>query len=191
MNLNINYDYSEDLFADNSSLLSIYDDVLCNHTIGDYTDVNNYDEDDDDLFSFDDASDGSVLYHADKYPHAEVVARQVLRTSTNDQTSSGRGSATTKLNPRRWETVKPVKKEPDFCKLVVLQENDMKFDDYSRDGLSLDHKSDILSVSEYPPPQNISVEWSGTTFGGLSSRMQMSQIFPTYKDILTSKYFLV
>lgn len=180
--------------TDNSSLLSIYDDVLCNHTIGDYTDLNSYYDNDDDLFSFDDASDSHLLF--DDSTTVKAAPKQVLKPATNYQFLNAAGRETpvksTNFNPRRWETVKPVPKPShDPPKLVSLNENGKKSDDSTFDGLSVDCRSDILSVNEYPPPQDISVEWTGKSFGGLSSRVQMPRIFPSYKDILTSKYFLV
>merc|ERR1719491_186706 len=193
MKYTINYDRSEDLLADNSSLLSIYDDVLCNHTIGDYNDLNSYNYNDDDLFSFDDASDGSLLFHNTQ---VKVVPNQVLQTSTNYQNSNAMvceaPMKSHNVNPRRWETATPVKKmSHDLPTLVRLNENGTKSDDSTFDGLSIDLRSDLLSVNEYPPPPDISVEWTGKSFGGLSSRVQMPRIFPSYKDILTSKYFFV
>merc|ERR1740139_134490 len=183
MNYTTNYDYSEDLLADNSSLLSIYDDVLCNHTVGDYTDINRYDEEeDDDLVSFDDASDGSVRILGEINPNVKV-----LNLYQTPNVSGWENVPVEKPNPRRWETVKPVKATNGLSTLVKLNN---KSDDIN-DGLSIGGRSDILSVSDYPPPKDITFEWTGKSFGGLSSRMQMPQIFPSYKDILTSQYFLV
>jgi len=185
MNNTSKYNYSEDLY-DTSSLLFIYDDVLFSHTIDEYeaTDLFSLDGDYDseDLFSFDDASDVSVLSQQGNILQDKVAPNKDVRVSSQCE----------KPNPRRWETVKSVAPSFDLPNLVRLDENLDGFDDSYDDDLSIESKA-VLSLLEtdFSPRYNKNKGHHGKKAPTLSSRIQSTRYFPSYKDILMSTYFFV
>ena len=182
MNKRSNYNNSEDLL-DNSSFLSIYDDVLFSHTMGDYESSDLFSLDDDnDLFSLDDASVFSVLSQRANIPQVKVILNKDSHHASSEYM---------KPNPRRWETVKPVIPTNGLKNLVSLDDNFNNFDDLSDNGLSIESKAGLpLLASKFSPHHSTSGGNYGEKMRQLSSRIQITQIFPSYKDILTSKYFL-
>lgn len=186
MNYTSKYNYSEDLY-DTSSLLFIYDDVLFSHTIDEHetTDLFSLDGDDysDDLFSFDDASDISVLSQRRNILQDKVAPNKDVPVSSQWETP----------NPRRWETVEPAKPAFHLPDLVRLDENSDWFDDsYDDDDLSIESKAALtLLGGDFSPHHNANKAHHGKKKISLSSRVQIPRYFPSYKDILLSKYFFV
>jgi len=177
MNKTTKYSYSEDLLVNNSDFTSIYDDVLFNHTI---TSI----YEDSSLISLDDASDMSYVSQKDgdlEYP--ETTDEEVVIPSQRKV-----------INPRRWETVKTKTSSNtssyDYPDLVRLDDDDDDEDDED-DDLSFESKSTPHSVGTRIPLKNLTFgENSGNKNQGLRSRVQLPRCFPSYKDILLSKYFL-
>jgi len=165
--------------VNNSDLTSIYDDVLFNHSI-----ANIYE--DSGLISLDDASDISYVSQKDvdlEYP--ETADNEVVIPSQRKV-----------LNPRRWETVR-IKTSTktstyDYPDLVCLDDDDDDDDAYDDDDdLSFESKSALHSVGTRIPLKNLTFEGnSGRKYRHLRSRVQLPQCFPSYKDILVSKYLL-
>jgi len=180
MNTTKNYEHSDDLL-DNSSLLSIYNDIICNHTIGTYKSDDLFSLDDgydsNDVFSLNDASIVSVYFQRDNILQNKVAPKKDIRLSSICQ----------KPNPRRWEKVKPVTPSYNSANLVGLDENFDRLDDSYDDDLSIESKADVPLTDITFSPHSITNE------GPYVKKMRdlSHRIFPSYKDILLSKYFTV
>jgi len=179
---------SEDL-TDSSSLLSIYDDVLFNHTIGDYQSRDLFriedDYDSDDAYSFDDDYDSDDLISMDGGEANDIHETEYPQLPNENFQESYECHMPIR---KRWETKETSTPTFSIANVTKLHKIVEGHDDYSDedDDLSIDSQTQasqngITSESNYKKRVR-----------GLSSRVLLPQYyFPSYKDVLMSKYFFV
>jgi len=185
-------DYNSEDLTDSSSLLSIYDDVLFNHTIGDYKSRDLFTIDDsydsDDAYSFDDDFDDD--YDSDDLFSIDGEARErdeieYPHLLTENFQESHEYTALMRKRCEKNEAAAPTFSFANLTKLHKIVEG---HDDYSDD-------DDDLSIESQAQFSRNDVTYEvnySKAVRGLSSRVLMPQYyFPSYKDVLMSRYFFV
>jgi len=181
-------DYNSEDLTNSSSLLSIYDDVLFNHTIGDYQSRDLFRLDDDyehdDAYSFEDEYDSDDLVSMDGEANENEETEYPQLLNENFQESHEFHVPTR----RKWETKETTSPTFSIANLTKLHKIVEGNDDYSDD-------DDDLSIDSQTQFSRNDVTYEGNYkkgVRGFSSHVLLPHYyFPSYKDVLMSKYFFV